>query len=220
MADLVGYTVANGIATLTMDDGKANALSLDMSTALSRRLDQAEADAKVVVITGRPGILCGGFDLRIIRGDDEDARNRMREAGSAFIQRLYLHPQPVVIACTGHAVAAGAILLFTGDVRIGVEGDFKIGLNEVAIGLTLPVYALELARDRLSPQALTAATLGARIYDAAGACGAGYLDETAPSETFAGHVDACARSLVDIDSAAFAATKRRLRQPTIDRVTG
>jgi enoyl-CoA hydratase len=217
MADLVGYSVADGIATLTMDDGKANALSLDMSTALSRRLDQAEAEARAVVITGRPGVLCGGFDLRVIRGDDEAALKKMRDSGFALLQRLYLHPQHVIVACTGHAVAAGAILLLVGDVRIGVEGDCKIGLNEVAIGLTLPPFALELARDRLSPAALTAAILESRLYDAAGACAAGYLDETAADGKLAGQVAARAKSLLDLEGAAFAETKRRLRQPTFDR---
>jgi len=217
MTELVKYSVADGIATLAMDDGKANAFSLEMTTALSRRLDQAEAEARVVVMTGRPGILSGGFDLRVIRGDDEEARTRMRDSGFALLRRLYMHPQPVIIACTGHAVAAGAILLLVGDLRIGVEGDFKIGLNEVAIGLTLPPYALELARDRLSPAALTPAILESRLYDSAGACRAGYLDETVPESAFAERVAARARSLLGLDAAAFAETKRRLRQPTFDR---
>lgn len=217
MDDLVEFSLADEIATLTMDDGKANALSLDMSTAILHALDRAEKEARVVVIKGRRGIFCGGFDLRIIQGDDQEARERMRESGHILLHRLYMHPQPVIVACTGHAIAAGALLLLVGDVRIGVDGDFKIGLNEVAIGLTLPSFALELARDRLSPAALVPAILRSRLYDAGGAREAGYLDETAAEEDFTARVAACAKSLFDLDATAFAETKRRLRQPTFRR---
>jgi len=218
MADLVQYALADGVATLTMDDGKANALSLAMSTGLSRGLDRAEREARVVVITGRSGIFCGGFDLRVIRGDDEQARVAMRDAGYALFRRLYLHPMPIVIACTGHAVAAGGIILLTADVRIGITGDFKIGLNEVGIGLPLPYIGLELARDRLTPTAMTAAMLESRLYDPAAACAAGYLDMAVAPADLGEAVRARAQSLQALDAAAFAETKRRLRQTTLDRV--
>lgn len=217
MAEFVGYEAVDDVATLTMDDGKANALSQDMSAALAVGLDRAEQDARVLVITGRPGILCGGFDLKVIRGDDDAARKRMRDAGFALLRRLYVHPQPVVIACTGHAVAAGGLLLLAADLRIGMRGDYKIGLNEVAIGLTLPPLGLELARERLSPRALTSATLAAQIFDPDGACAAGYLDETAEEGAFAAQVEAAVARLLEIDQSAFAATKRGLRQPMLDR---
>lgn len=220
MTDLVQYGVADGVATLTMDDGKANALGLAMSTGLHEGLDRAEREAKAIVITGRPGVFCGGFDLKVIRGDSEDARVAMRESGYRLLRRLYLYPLPTVIACPGHAVAAGGLLLLTADVRIGVTGDFKVGLNEVAIGLPLPVIGLELARDRLSPRFLTAATVEARLFDPDEACEAGYLDEAVPVKAFGETVHDRARSLLDLDGAAFAETKRRLRQSTLDRIPG
>jgi len=218
MADVVNFSLTDGVATLTMDDGKVNALSLDMSTALLRGLDRAEGEARVVVITGRPGVLCGGFDLKVIRGGDEQARVAMRDSGYRLLQRLYLYPLPVIIACTGHAVAAGGLLLLTADVRIGVEGAFKIGLNEVGIGLALPVVGLELARDRLSPGLLTAAVLEARLFDPSGACEAGYLDTAVAAVSLGETVRMRAQSLCALDAAAFAETKRRLRQPTVDRM--
>ena len=218
MSDLVTYSAEDGVAMLAMDDGKANAFSLDMTTALSAALDQAEKDARVAVIMGRPGMFCAGFDLNVIRGDDAEAQARMRVSGFALLKRLYLHPQPVVIACTGHALAAGVLLLLTGDLRIGVAGAFKIGLNEVGIGLTLPSIGVELARDRLSPQVLSSAIIGAQIFDPEGARAAGYLDETVSEDAFAGHVAAKARGLLELDATAFAETKRIMRQATIDRM--
>lgn len=218
MADLVHYGLADGVATLTMDDGKANALSLDMSTGLLRGLDRAEGEARVAVITGRPGVLCGGFDLKVIRGGDEQARIAMRDSGYKLLRQLYLYPLPLIIACTGHAVAAGGLMLLAADVRIGVEGAFKIGLNEVGIGLALPVIGLELARDRLSPNLLTAAVLEAQLFDPEAACEVGYLDTAVPIDSLGETVRMRARALAALDAAAFAETKRRLRQPTLDRI--
>lgn len=218
MSERVTYSTEDGVATLAMDDGKANALSVDMSTALSSGLDRAEKEAQVVVITGRPGVLCGGFDLRVIRGDDEGAKKKMREAGYDLLRRLYLYPLPLVIACPGHAVAAGGLLLLTADVRIGVSGDFKIGLNEVAIGLALPVVGLELAKDRLIPNALAPAVLGAQLFDPMKAVEAGYLDEVASLEAFDQKIRETAQGYLALDGAAFAMTKKRLRSATVTRM--
>ena len=218
MAGPVSYSQDGDVAILTMDDGKANALAPAMSEGLNAGLDRAAREASAVVITGRPGILCGGYDLKIIRGDDSAERTRMRGLGTALKLRLYLSPQPLVFACPGHAVAAGALLLLTGDFRVGALGDFKYGLNETGIGLPLPVSGLELARDRLAPAFLTAATMMAELYDPAGAVEAGYLDAAvAPADVLPAAL-AKAAQLAAIDPAAYAETKRRLRQPTVDRV--
>lgn len=212
MTELVTYSLRDGVATLRLDDGKANALSLAMSEAIGAGLDRAAGDARIVVIRGRPGVLCGGFDLKVIRAGDAAARVAMVEAGMALLGRLYLLPQPLVIACTGHAVAAGGLMLLTADIRIGLRGDFRIGLNETAIGLSLPQAGIELARDRLIPGALTEATLRARLYGPDDAARVGYLDA---AEDGGGFDDAVARAVEELsrlDAAAFAATKQRLRE--------
>ncbi len=218
MSEFVSYSQEDGIATLTMDDGKANAFGPAMIAALGEGLDQAEREAKVVIVTGRPGVFCAGFDLNIIRGDDEAAKQAMRSAGEELVLRIYLHPQPVILASSGHALAAGALLLLSGDYRLGAEGDFKTGLNEVTIGLPLPPFGLELARDRLSKAALTQATLTSRIYDPEGAVEAGYLDATAAPDALAATAENLARQMLALDGAAFAATKERLRRQTLDRI--
>jgi len=219
VTDIVTYTLADGIATLAMDDGKANAMSPAMSAALNAGLDRAASDAaSAVVIRGRDGVLCGGFDLKIIRGDDAAQTAGMVADGMALLKRLYLSPQPVVIAVTGHAVAMGALLLLAGDARVGLTGDFRIGLNETAIGLALPQPALELARDRLAPTVFQRATVNAELFSPASAVTAGYLDRTADPADFDTAVTHAALALAELDAAAFAETKRRVRQPTLDRV--
>lgn len=214
---MVGYGLAGDVATLTLDDGKANALSLAMAQGIAAGLDRAAGEAKVVVIRGRPGVLCGGFDLKVIRSGDAAARAAMVDAGMALLERLYLLPQPLVIACTGHAVAAGGLMLLAGDVRIGVEGDFRLGLNETAIGLSLPAFGVELARERLLPTALGEATLLARLYGPADAARVGYLDRAVAATAFDAAVAEAAEAMLRLDGAAFAVTKRRLRGGSLER---
>ena len=219
MPDPVTYSLADGIATLAMDDGKANAMAPAMSAALNAGLDRATADkARAVIIRGRPGLLCGGFDLKIIRGEDEALKAQMRNAGMDLLKRLYLAPQPIVFAVTGHAVAMGALLLFAGDIRIGLAGDFRIGLNETSIGLSLPIAGIELARDRLLPTALSAAVINANLYAPSDAVTVGYLDAVADTSGFDQTVLDAAQALAELDPEAFAETKRRVRQPTLDRI--
>ncbi len=214
----VAYALDGDIAILTLDDGKANALAPAMSEAIGAGLDQAAREARAVILRGRPGVFCGGYDLRIIRGADEALRDRMRDLGTELMLRLYLSPLPIVFACTGHSVAAGAILLMAGDIRIGIKGDFKLGLNETAIGLALPYVGLEFARDRLAATELQQATVMAKLYDPDGAVAAGYLDAALAAEEFDMAVMAAATRLAALDPAAFAETKRRLRAPTVARI--
>lgn len=218
MSDFVKFDLTDRIATLTMDDGKANAFGLEMIAALCDGLDRAEAEAEAVIITGRPGVLCAGFDLKIIRGNDDVAKLAMRTAGVEALLQTYMHPLPIIFANPGHAVAAGALLLLAGDVRIGARGDFKIGLNEVGIGLSLPEFGLSLARDRLDPRSVTQAILGARLYDAEEAAEVGYLDEAVDAEVLMETARRTAREMLELDADAFASTKRRMRQPTVDRI--
>lgn len=218
MDGLVSYDLCDGVATLTLDDGKANALSLGMAQAIGAGLDRAAAEAKIVIIRGRPGVLCGGFDLKVIRGGDAAQRTAMTEAGMALLARLYLHPQPLMFACTGHSVAAGGLMLLTGDIRIGMRGAFRIGLNETAIGLTLPHLGIELARDRLAPAALTQSVIRATLYSPDDAAAAGYLDEAVDADAFDAAIATATQGLLALDATAYAGTKRRLRQPTLDRV--
>jgi enoyl-CoA hydratase len=218
VADIVSYSLADDIATLTMDDGKANAMAPAMSAALNAGLDRASGEAKAVVIRGREGVMCGGFDLKIIRGDDDAAKAGMREAGMALLKRLYLSPQPIILAVTGHSVAMGALLLLAGDFRVGRSGDFRIGLNETGIGLSLPITGLELARDRLAPMVFQRATINAELFSPDTAVSAGYLDQVADTAGFDAAVSEVAQTLAALDATAFAETKRRVRQPTLERI--
>lgn len=220
MADASGpvtTTIEDGVAVLRFDDGKANVLSFAAIDAFDAALDRAAAEATSVCIVGREGKLCAGFDLSVMSAGPDAARELVARGGE-LLMRIYTHPQPVVVAVTGHALAAGALLVLTCDVRIGDDVPAKIGLNETAIGMPLPLFAIALAEDRLERSALVAATVTARIYDPHGAVGAGYLDRVAADGSAADEAIAEARRLGAYSSRAYAQTKEVLRAGTVRRV--
>jgi enoyl-CoA hydratase len=220
MSDAAGpvvTTVEDGVAVLRFDDGKVNALSYAAIEALQAGLDRAEADADAVCLVGREGKFSAGFDLSVMTAGPDAARDLLK-AGGELILRLYLLPRPVVAAVTGHALAAGALLVLACDVRIGADVPAKIGLNETSIGMPLPLFALELAQDRLAPEARVRATLGAEVYDPQGAARVGYLDRVAPAGSVVDEAIGEARRLGGYASGPYALTKRLMREPVIDRV--
>lgn len=218
MSELVTLSISDGVAHLALDDGKANAISHAMIEAIHGALDTAVADARAVVLSGRPGRFSAGYDLSVMNGGPDAVRALVRE-GALLTMRLYELERPVLIAATGHALAQGAIFLMAADVRIGATGAFKIGLNEVAIGMPVPVYAAELARDRLSRRHLTAATALATIFDPAGAVDAGYLDAAVDPEEVVGTTLERARGLAaTLNVRAFAATRRTMRGEVAQKV--
>lgn len=214
---ILEYTLEGGVAIARMDDGKANALSVPMIDAISAALTRAESEATAFVLMGRPERFSGGFDLKVMMSGPENA-TALLERGSDLFMKLYASPVPVVAACTGHALAGGALLLCCADLRIGADGPYKIGLNEVSIGLPVPVLAMELARDRIASKELARATLFAEIFDPNGAASVGYLDQVvAPGELLDVAKREAAR-LGALSRRAFSATKERLRGATIRHI--
>ena len=205
----LNVTVDDGIAVIALDDGKMNAISHATIETIHAGLDRALADAGAVVIHGNERALSAGFDLKVMQAGDADAIGALVGAGGEMLLRLFRHPQPTVVAVTGHALAAGALLVLACDTRIGTPGTAKIGLNEVAIGLPLPDFAVELAVARLSKRFLTRAAIQAEIFDPDGAVAAGYLDRLEPDCVAAATADA--KALAGLSAPAYAATKASLR---------
>ena len=196
---------------ITMDDGKANALGFEMLAQLNAALDKAEEAGKVVVICGRPGKFSAGFDLSVM-GEGGDAMIDLLRCGANLSRRLLAFPTPVVLAVSGHALAMGALLLLSADYRVGVHGTYKIGLNEVAIGMTLPYFGIELARARLASNHLGPAVNLARVYDATGAQEAGYLDEAVSEEDLLHRALFMAEQFSALNMDAHRQTKARVRE--------
>lgn len=206
------------IGVIRIDDGKANAMSHEIVAGIEAHLHTARTETKAVALIGRDGKFSAGFDLKTMQAGPRQARDLLK-AGAELGHRLYTSPIPVVIGCTGHALAMGAISLFCADVRIGAEGPYKIGMNEVAIGMPVPRFAIELARDRLSPRHLSAAVNQARVFDPATAVEAGYLDWVVPlDEVGPAAIEIAKHMAATLHPAAFRLTREYLRGATADRV--
>ncbi|MGJ3443642.1 crotonase/enoyl-CoA hydratase family protein [Pseudomonas sp. Je.1.5.c] len=215
MSELITYHAEDGIATLTLNNGKVNAISPDVIAAFNAALDQAVADCAVVIITGQPGILSGGYDLKVMTSGPQQAVGLVT-AGSTLARRLLSHPFPVIVACPGHAVAKGAFLLLSGDYRIGVEGPYKIGLNEVQIGMTMHHAGIELARDRLRRSAFHRSVINAEMFDPKDALDAGFLDKVVPAEQLHETALHVARELKKLNMLAHKNTKLKVRKALLE----
>jgi enoyl-CoA hydratase len=210
MDSIVTYRFEAPLAIVEMDDGKVNALSTEMLGQLNAALDRAEGDEAVVVLLGRAGRFSGGFDLNVLRAGGQPAIDMLR-AGFELSERLLSFPTPIVIACTGHAIAMGLFLLLSGDYRVGASGSYKLTANEVAIGLAMPQSAVEICRQRLTPAAFNRAVILAEVFAPTDAVDAGILDRLVePTELRETALDV-AGQLATLDMAAHAATKRRAR---------
>ena len=215
---MIDVTDDGTVTTIAMDDGRANALSPEMQSAIHGGIDAAAAAGNAIVLAGREGRFSGGFDLGVMQEGGERAVG-MVIGGFELARRLLAHERPVVIACTGHAMAMGAFLLNAGDLRIGAAGDFKIAANEVAIGMTVPHTALELMRQRLTPAALQRSALLSEVFDPDGAVVVGYLDRlVAPDDVIATAHSAATQAATALDAGAHRRTKQRIRAATLEAV--
>ena len=208
----------DGVLICHIDDGKANALSAEMIAAISAVVTGAEHDDSVhaLVLHGRPGRFSAGFDLSVMTAGDLGAVASLVSDGGALVRTLYGSSIPVVAACTGHALAAGALVLLGCDVRVGADVDCKIGLNEVAIGMVLPDWAFTIAVDRLSKRHIQRAVATARITSVTGAVDAGYLDEVVLAASLLDVAVERAAGFAVLDRRAYAGTVRRLRGDVLD----
>lgn len=214
---MLTYRLDGAVAVLMMDDGKANVFNDNSIGQIHAALDRAEREAGAVVLGGRPGRFSGGFDLSVMASDEDSMRALVR-SGAELLLRIWEFPRPVIIACTGHAVAAGAMFLLAADYRIGVAGDWSIGLNEVGIGMPLPVFTVELARARLDPRVFTRATMHAEMYDGAGAVEAGYLDEAVGPDELLERVMVVATQMAKLAPGGYLPSKQRVRHALVDYV--
>jgi enoyl-CoA hydratase len=211
----VSYALDGNVAVINFDDGKANVFTHAVLDELQSLLTRAEADeAKAVAIIGRPGKFSAGFDLSVMTAGPDQARDLLR-AGAELALRIYTFPMPVLLGVTGHALAMGAIVLMAADVRIGADGPFKIGLPEVEIGMPLPKFAVEFARDRLSKRHFVSAVQHARVTSPADAVDVDFLDRVVAPELVESETLAAAHDLADrLRSRAFVLTRENSRVAT------
>ncbi len=214
---LISIHDAEGWRELVLDDGKVNALSQTVLDELNQQVQRAAQDGLGLLISSRAGCFSAGFDLRVMRVEGEQ-KKRLRAAGGLLTRQLLSHPAPVVMACNGHAMAKGAFLLLCADWRVGSLGDFRICLNETAIGMPMPEPALTLARERLAPNWLSRAVLQAEPFDPRQALAAGFFDQLSTAEALLDHARTAMTRLAALDRPAYAETRRRLNRDLLGRL--
>ena len=209
--------IREGVCVLRLDHGKPNSISEAVSDELMAALDEAEKTANAVALLGKAGMFSGGFDLPTM-AQGPAAAAAMVKAGGHLLMKIYSHPKPIVVGCTGHAIAMGAFMVMAGDYRIGAKGAFKIGANETAIGMTLPTFGIELARTCLSKRHYDRAIVQSTIYDPEGALEAGFLDCLVDPEQLEAEVFEAAARLGKLKQPAFRNNKRLAHGPTVDLI--
>lgn len=214
MSTRVACDLQDSIATITLDDGKVNALSTEMLAEINAALDRAKEDRATVLLTGKPGVFSAGFDMNVL-GAGGAAAYKMLIAGFTLGERILSFPAPVVIACSGHAMAMGAFLLLAADYRLGAAGAFKIGANEVKFGLTMPFFGIEICRQRLATPYFHRSVINAEIYRPEDAVLAGFLDQVVPAAELMSVARAKATELAKLAVNVHSATKLRARDSAL-----
>jgi enoyl-CoA hydratase len=217
MTDRVTYENKDGIGWIHMDDGKVNAVNGPLLDQLNTALDQAEGDeVSAVVLAGRLGYFSAGLDLKTLPTlEPAELRRVLLLFGTTTI-RLASFPRPIVALSAGHTLAAGAVLLLCADYKIGCEGPFHYGLNEVTISIAMPTMVCELARHVLDPRWYHRSIGHGERYTPEQALQAGYLDELRPPQEVVRAAEEVAARLAALPDPAYRTTKLRLRRPIIE----
>ncbi|MEM6708475.1 MAG: crotonase/enoyl-CoA hydratase family protein [Pseudomonadota bacterium] len=207
-----------GIAEVTLDDGKKNVITVDAARRLDAVLAEAEGAADAIVLSGRPGSFCAGFDRAIMVGDDDAARSALGAAGARVAQRLFDCPKPVVAACTGHAFTIGALWLMACDTRIGERGAYKFAMTETVMGATLSGWPLALLETRVPPRLMTPIAVQSLVLDPEDAVEAGYLDRVVDAGEAVAAARQTANALAQLPLETYAANKRAVRSAVSERI--
>jgi enoyl-CoA hydratase len=210
----VTYEARDDVATITLDDGKVNAMALPFFAGLNEALDRAERDRPVaVVLTGRPGVFSAGLDLKLLPTLAPPQFKQTITTFGELMLRVFTFPIPCIAALTGHAIAGGAFLAFACDERYFADGPYKLHVNEVARAMPLPTWALAIAMTAIPKRWHVEAILQARPYNPTEAASREMIDAVVPPDE---SVEARARQavtrLTGLDQNAYAIAKSRMRE--------
>jgi len=195
------------VSIITLDDGKANVFSPEMSQQIDECLDQVATEEGCLVITGKEGMFSGGLDLKIIQSGDIERIQEMSSKAFKLLARIFSFPRPVIAACSGHAVALGTFLLCCCDYRIGVKGEFMLGANEMRTNMVIPTPILELIKFRVSNTHKYRAVLGAEMYKLEDSISAGLIDEVVDQDLLMTTVTEKAKDLATMGHPSYSMTK-------------
>lgn len=210
MNTLVNYQSEDTYVIITINNGKVNAISSEVINELNSSLDKASDENKVVILTGQLGVFSAGYDLKEMTQSSDSAKKLVNK-GSKLSLKMLSFSQPIIIACSGHAIAKGAFLLLSADYRIGAEGSFKIGLNEVQIGMTMHHAGIAIAAARLSKVYVNRCVNNAELFLPKDAITAGFLDVVVSEEKLLTTAIKTAELFSKLNKEAHSKTKLKVR---------
>ena len=212
----ISLDITDQVAHIHFDDGKKNSFTREGLKDLTAAFEEAEAGAQAIVLSGRPGSFCAGFDLATMMGDDMDAIRELALGGGGLALRMYQCGKPLVAACTGHAFTIGCFWLLASDTRIGEDGRFKFSMIETQVGMSFTPWSFTLFEARLSKRHYTAAVVQSKVYDPRGAVDAGFLDEVVNEGESTVKALEIAAGLAQLPASAYAANKLSTRKEGIE----
>jgi enoyl-CoA hydratase len=208
-----------GVRWLVLDRPPANAIDESLLQDLFTAVERAREDdaVRAVVLTGAGAFFSGGFDLSAPRREEQGIAV-MNESYRGAHRALLALPKPTIARVAGHAIAGGLVLALACDYRLGVDGDWKLGLNEVAIGASYPKAAIEIVKLRLSHAQAAELTLGAGLYPVSHALRLGVIHELLPAADFEASIARRAARLAAFPREAYAHTKTALIAEALARI--
>ena len=215
---LATLTTEGDVSIITLDDGKANVFSSAMSSAINQLLDEVPNDKGALLITGRQGLLSGGFDLKTMTGGEAKDIIEMTVNGFKLLARIYGFSRPVVVASSGHAIALGAFLLCCADYRVGAKGKYLVQANEHRNNMSIPIPILEISKSRISKRHWHRAILNAEAYPIDQSVEAGYLDEVVDEEDLMKRAMEVATDLATLGHPHYQMTKDLDQKDILERI--
>ena len=207
----------DGIAVLRIEHGKANTLDLESCNAVVEAFEHA-GDARAVVLTGTGRIFSAGVDLFRVLAEGKPYIEAFVPAMCRAFERVFVHPAPVVAAANGHAIAGGCLLVAAADQRLMAQGDARIGIPELRVGVPFPPVALEIMRFATAPQHFRTIVYRAGTHEPAAALALGLIDEVVEPDALLDRALATAECLASVPADTFAITKREVLRPAMDRI--
>ena len=215
---LATLTTEGDVSIITLDDGKANVFSSAMSSTINQLLDEVPNDKGALLITGRQGLLSGGFDLKTMTGGEAKDIIEMTVNGFKLLARIYGFSRPVVVASSGHAIALGAFLLCCADYRVGAKGKYLVQANEHRNNMSIPTPILEISKSRISKRHWHRAILNAEAYPIDQSVEAGYLDEVVDEEDLMKRAMEVATDLATLGHPHYQMTKDLDQKDILERI--
>lgn len=199
------------VTVVSVDDGKANALNSALMRALRDTLREVAKTAGAVVLTGRAGFFSGGLDVKLLPTLSHGDRVEMVKDLGHLLHAIFLLERPVVAALSGHALGGGALMALAADARIAADAKLRFGLNEIAIGVPVPSFGVEIARAAVPAHWQAEAVLHGRTYSPVEALARGLVEAVVAPETLLDAAVARAAPLAALPTGAYLTTKQRLR---------